>query len=483
MRLTIFWRSILAQSILITLILLISLYSHSRLNALTDLGEVIVSRDSEFIKESKHALKVFLSQVRVGEKYVLFADSALSESFSAASIQFRDTCYKMFALAQEEDEKRTIQVIAGLHRNYVQEVEGVTGEEGIEDQRGENRRELSDQILVMIRDLIQFREESVAVKMKEARDLAADAAQRMFWIALAGISGALFLAFFHARSVSSPLRRLSKEMRRVGEGEFSRKIDMRAPREVDELARTFNWMTLRLGELDRLKSDFTAHFSHELRTPLTAIKEGSAILLDEFPGKLNDSQREILSVINSHTEQLSQAISSILDLSKMEAKMMEYEFAPCDLRNIFEKSVRRVDLIARRKMVSIDVLSDDNLPLLNLDELRIQQVLDNLLGNALKYTPSGGRIVLEVSVFHGNSEPLKELHVRVSDSGEGIPSDQQEMIFERYYQGTNSRGASTQGTGLGLALARYIVEAHGGRIWTENMPGSGATFLFSLPME
>ncbi len=483
MRLTIFWRVILAQSILISLILLISLYSHSRLIALTDLGETIVSRDSRFIRESKQALQIFLSQIRVGEKYVLFADPALGESFESSSVQFKETCYNMLVLAEHQSERESIQAIAALHGDYVQEIEALTGGEQTGEFGEEKRREVTDVILLMIRDLIQLREESVGLKMEEARDLAGEAARRTFWMALVGISGAVLFAFFHARGVSSPLQRLSREMRRVGEGEFSRSIDIRTPKEVNELARTFNWMTLRLGELDRLKSDFTAHFSHELRTPLTAIKEGSAILLEEFPGKLNDSQREILAVINGHADQLSQTISSILDLSKMEANMMEYDFVPCDLRNIMEKSVRKVDLITRRKMLSVEIVTSDALPILQLDELRMQQVVDNLLGNALKYTPSGGRIVLEASVFDGDAEALKELRVRVSDSGEGIPLDQREMIFERYYQGSNSRRTSTHGTGLGLALARFIVEAHGGRIWTENVADSGATFVFSLPME
>lgn len=162
---------------------------------------------------------------------------------------------------------------------------------------------------------------------------------------------------------------------------------------------------------------------------------------------------------------------------------MEYDFVPCDLRNIMEKSVRKVDLIARRKMVSVEIVTSEALPILQLDELRMQQVVDNLLGNALKYTPSGGWIVLEASVFDDDSKALKELRVRVSDSGEGIPLDQMEMIFERYCQGSNSRKTSIHGTGLGLALARFIVEAHGGRIWTENVADCGATFVFSLPME
>lgn len=483
MRLTIFWRSMLAQSILIGLILLISLYSHVRLNGLTELGETLVTKDSEVVKEGKQLLKISLSQIRIGEKYVLFNDPGMKESFLSSSFQFRETLDQLAGHVDSLAEKETLRRIEQLHEDYVREVETVAGAQIEGDRDNGKRQEISDRILEKTREFIQVREEAIGVKMTEARDLAAEAAGRIAWIALLGVSGALLLAYFHARAVSDPLRRLARAMRRVGQGEFSRTLDIKAPREVHDLSVTFNWMTEKLEELDRLKSDFTAHFSHELRTPLTAIREGTSLLLEELPGRLNESQKEILGVIHSHTEQLFQTISSILDLSKMEAQLMEYEFVPCDFGEIIARSLQKVNLIAKRKRVSLEVHMEEDLPLLHLDEKRMQQVVDNLLSNALKFTPEGGTIVLNVELSQAVQGNSPELNVCVRDSGEGIPLEEQRMIFERYYQGGNGKLGSQQGTGLGLALARFIVEAHRGKIWVESELGRGAAFIFSLPLE
>ena len=129
-------------------------------------------------------------------------------------------------------------------------------------------------------------------------------------------------------------------MRRIGRGEFFRTAEVEGPIEVVELAESFNRMALELEHLDRLKADFTAHVSHELRTPLTAIREGTALLLEGISGPLTKNQREILEVVRNHSQRLFQSISSILDLSKMEAEMMDYEFTMCDLKTLIEKSVR-----------------------------------------------------------------------------------------------------------------------------------------------
>jgi len=231
------------------------------------------------------------------------------------------------------------------------------------------------------------------------------------------------------------------------------------------------------------KTEFLAAMSHELRTPLTAIQEGTALLLEEIPGPVTASQGEVLGVVRSHSERLFRSISSVLDLSKMEAGMMEYAPIPTDLASLIDRSIETVRLITQKKRVHLETAPASSLPLLSLDEGRIQQVLDNLLGNAVKFTPEGGTISVSATVADDGTGQGRWVEVRVSDSGIGIPAEEVERIFERFYQSPSHRGESVRGTGLGLAIARHVVEAHGGRIWAENREGKGSTFVFTLPVD
>jgi signal transduction histidine kinase len=176
---------------------------------------------------------------------------------------------------------------------------------------------------------------------------------------------------------------------------------------------------------------------------------------------------------------LARQVSSILDLSKMEAGMLEYVQVHSDLTVLLERGVEAVQLIAQQKRLHIEVLCTSPLPSLYLDEARIQEVFDNLLSNAVKFTPEGGIIRMIVGL---QSESQDWVEIRVCDSGRGIPAEDVMRIFDKFYQSASQRQEKQQGTGLGLTIARHIVEAHGGKIWAESQVGEGATFVVTLPV-
>lgn len=478
MRLTIFWRVLLAQISLITLILAVSLYALSQLNQLTNLNTNILSTDTACLEEEKRLLKIFLVQMRNAEKYAALRDKAFHESFSQGARDFNDTLEKVAWLVDTQEEKDLVQQIRDFHTRYTTSLP--TGSSR-KSQWNKEKTAMGEGITSGINDLIHLREEGIATKTAFARDQAASAAGVVAWLTLGGISVAVLLAYFQARGVSRPLKELALELRYVGEGEFRRSVEVRSPREVGELAHAFNWMAERLAELDEMKADFIAHVSHDLRTPLTAIQEGTALVLEEIPGPLTASQREVLEVVRGHSERLFQTISSVLDLSKMEAGMMEYSQEPTDLGFLIERSVETVRLIAQKKRIQLESFHAEDLPLMYVDEQRIRQVLDALLSNAIKFTPDLGCVRISATLAgHGNGQG-RWVEVRVSDSGGGVPGEEKERIFERFYQSSHHRAEGQRGTGLGLAIARHIVEAHGGRIWVEEQEGSGAVFVFTLP--
>jgi two-component system sensor histidine kinase GlrK len=188
-------------------------------------------------------------------------------------------------------------------------------------------------------------------------------------------------------------------------------------------------------------------------------------------------------VVRSHSDRLYRFLSSALDLSKMEAGMMEYARVPSDLSAILDRSVQTIQLTARRKGIRLELLCPTAFPLLLLDEGRIQQVLDNLLNNAMKFTPEGGIVRLAASLQENMGERRGDqwVEVRVSDTGAGIPAEEIERIFNKFYQSSHHQNQPERGTGLGLAIARHIVAAHGGRLWVESQLGKGSTFILLLP--
>jgi two-component system sensor histidine kinase GlrK len=479
MRLTIFSRVMIAHSTLILLILVISLFAVGKLRLVSQLNTEALTVDAACIKEEKRLLQSFLAEMRNVEKYLLMRDLSFRDECENNKADFNDAISKISNIVDSEGEKKLVSGIEFLHDIYEQET-GLTnlGAKGSETARAS----LSEGIIQRVNDLIRLRDQAASHRTALARDHASSAAEVMFWLTVFGIAGAFVMAYMHARAISRPLRGLAREMRRIGRGEFLCTAQVVGPTEVVELAKSFNLMAEELEHLDRLKADFTAHVSHELRTPLTAIREGTALLLEEISGPLTKSQREILEVVRNHSKRLFQSISSILDLSKMEAEMMDYEFTMCDLRALIEKSVEAVDLIARKGDIKLRSKIVESIPVFLADERRIQQVLNNLLSNALRFSPTGGEVRVEAFPVGGDHRYAASVEIRVSDDGPGIPSGEIHNIFKHFYQSRNQNAKGHQGTGLGLAIARHIVEAHKGSIWAESEIGCGSTFHVVLPV-
>ena len=479
MKLTIFSRVMIAHSTLILLILAVSLFAVSKLRLVSQLNTEALTVDAACINEEKRLLKSFLAEMRNAEKYLVIRDSSFLDEYKSNKKDFYDAISKIDYTIDTRREKELVSEIKSLHESYEHETDPDDfGKMGTE----EARTSLSEGIIQRANELIRLRDEAASQKTAMARDQAASAAEVMFWLTLFGIAGGFVMAYMHARAISRPLGKLAREMRRIGQGEFSRTAHVKGPTEVVDLAKSFNLMTIELEHLDRLKADFTAHVSHELRTPLTAIREGTALLLEGVSGPLTNSQREILEVVRNHSQRLFQSISSILDLSKMEAEMMDYEFTMCDLRALIEKSVEAVDLIARKGDIRLQVNVAGLIPMFLADERRIAQVLDNLLSNALRFSPPGGEVRVEAFPVGGDYRNATEVEIRISDEGPGIPAGEVLNIFKHFYQSRNQKAKGQQGTGLGLAIARHIVEAHEGRIWAESELGYGSTFHVVLPV-
>lgn len=293
---------------------------------------------------------------------------------------------------------------------------------------------------------------------------------------LAIIAGVL-VSFLTTRSITRPLLRLQEQVRTIAGGRFEIIPETAGPPEIKALADNFNVMCRRLMELDSLKADFINQVSHDLRTPLTAIREASSMLLEGVYAHRPTRQQELLNIVREECERLTLSVSRILDLSCMEANMLGYNFQPADLGGVVRDTVRKLAPIAQRKGIGIAVAPSENLPPVRMDAERIGQVLENLIGNALKYTDSGG---VSISVSRDGSDQ-DELEVAIRDTGCGIAAADLNSVFNKFKR-IEGRGTASRGSGLGLSIAKHIVVAHGGRIWAESEIGTGSTFYFTLPV-
>ncbi len=246
-----------------------------------------------------------------------------------------------------------------------------------------------------------------------------------------------------------------------------------------ELRRRNEEITRKNAELEaanRHKSEFLANMSHELRTPLNSIIGFSEVLKDKMFGDLNPKQAEYVQDIHTAGRHLHSLIDDILDLSKIEAGRMELQLSQFDLHSLISDAVTVVHERAKSKDIVLDVAVPESLGEIKADERKLKQILLNLLSNALKFTPKGGKITI-TAVAHN-----PRVEISVADTGIGIAPADQEIIFEEFRQAPHGDSREREGTGLGLALARKFVEMHGGRIWVESEVGKGSTFTFNLPV-
>jgi signal transduction histidine kinase len=232
-----------------------------------------------------------------------------------------------------------------------------------------------------------------------------------------------------------------------------------------------------LQELDRLKSAFVTIVSHELRTPLTSIKGFVENMLQGLTGPLNEKQQYYLTRIHLNAERLTRMLNELLDLSRIEAGKMQLLATPLSLQELFSDLIEGFQPLARQKSIEMEVTLADIIPPVQADRDKLYEVVANLLDNAIKFTPPGGRVQISAEV-----QDVRFVKIRVSDTGCGIPEEHRAKIFQKFYR-VGSVAGSSNGAGLGLSIAKGLIELHGGTLDVESEPGKGSHFYFTLPYQ
>jgi signal transduction histidine kinase len=283
----------------------------------------------------------------------------------------------------------------------------------------------------------------------------------------AGVVVALACVQLLARGTTKPLREMASVAAAMARGEHGRQVAVTSNDEVGELALAFNRMTAELAETDRLRRDLVANVSHELRTPIGALQ---AVLENVVDG-VSEPDPETLRTMLAQTRRLGRLVTQLLDLSRLEAGEQPFDMRPFALRELLESAAREARLHAPEDVVfSIDAPAELQV---DGDPERVYQVVMNLVENAVRYSPRPGHVALRAAAGADHT-----IVVEVDDDGPGIPPDELERVFERFYRGNGRRGGG--GAGLGLAIARWIVDLHGGTIRAERREPHGSHMVFTL---
>jgi signal transduction histidine kinase len=347
------------------------------------------------------------------------------------------------------------------------------------------RRHTVEELSVELKQLATELANATNAKTEDliAQNAKSYASQRNLFVGVAAgaIVLALSLGFVLSWSLIGPIQRIDSRLAAIQSGDFSGHVNVPNRDELGALAANVNRMNDELNRLyreleaaSRHKSEFLANMSHELRTPLNAIIGFSQVLRERMFGDLNAKQEEYLDDIISSGNHLLSLINDVLDLSKVEAGQVELDSAPFSLRDVLERGVVMVRERATREGVRVALAADPDIDVVEGDERRIRQVIFNLLSNAVNFTPAGGAVDVSAAQDDG------EVRISVADTGPGIASSDHERIFEEFQQ-AEAGLEQREGTGLGLALSKRLVELHGGRIWVDSELGKGSTFVFTLP--
>jgi two-component system sensor histidine kinase GlrK len=479
MRLSLFSRLTLGYLTIFVLVTAVSAYAIYQLRHFGALTKSIMSVDKGVLDLQKVLADKLDTQSRFEQNFVIAKKEADFEQFLRLKEDFDGQLSRALALADAAVQD----LLSQIQRDYqsyqdlvAEEVQLIRAKKVYSQAEYKQAKDkFIDTIQASLARIRSDQEEATSAQLKQLAQTVDQALQVSIMITSACLIAIVLLSLLITRSITRPVALLKSKTRDIAEGRFDAGLRISSPPELAELSAAFNRMCDRLKEIDRMKEDFFSSMSHELRTPLTSIKEGTRLLLGGVGGETTDKQRKLLTILAEESNRLIGVVNSLLDLSKMEAGMLNYAFETVNLDPLIRRAVTEIAPLVEAKQIILETAIDTPLPPARLDPERMLQVLRNLLGNAVKFTPKGGHVTVTASPVDG------KLQVSVQDSGPGIPAESLTAIFEKFHQG-NHKGVHTRpGTGLGLAIAKNIITSHGGEIWAESQLGQGSKFFFALP--
>jgi len=483
MKITIFKRLAFGYAAIMLMIVFMGVYLPFKLKQINDLTRSVAVIDGTSIRIVKHLQETIYAQVGFGNKFLISKDKDFFNEFKKIQNYTKEDMIKLESLIDNSKKEGAFEEAKKLYLNYLFKFEGdiktlekdsgYPGKKYIE----ENNR-LGDKINRKLEHLIKIARFDGEKKIELSNRISSHVFKVASFIAVLSVIMGVLISFFNTKSITRPILLLQKKTEEIAKGKFQKIININSPPEIEDLSDHFNSMCERLKELDNMKTDFISYVSHELRTPLTAIKTAASMLRDGSYAGRKDKQDELLAIVNEECARLIKSVNRILDLSRMEADMMEYRFSKCSIIPVIQKSILKVAPIAEQNGINLELKPSPDLPLVIIDEEMIAQVMDNLIGNALKFTSEQDFVIVNLNI---SQTEKRFVEVSVFDTGIGIDKKHLDLIFDKFKR-VDEKIETARGSGLGLSITKYIIAAHGGKIWVQSEPGIGSTFIFTLPV-
>jgi len=461
------------------LVLVSSFYAIGQLQRFNTITRSVLETDNRILDYEQKLADTLLEEIRYERKFIITQDNTFYDQF----LLFKGDFERYLEEANVVADRRVGPLLAKI-REYHQRYQELFNEEVqylktrqkyAEDQYGQEKTEAQDGITAELEKVRGYGQKSTYDKIIKLDEIGAKARQVTMIVTAASLIFILAVSFLMTRSITRPISLLKTKTREIAKGNFDGDLKLSSPPEMAELASAFNFMSHKLRDLDKMKSDFFSSMSHELRTPLTSIKEGTSLLLEGVGGQVSEKQKKLLTILAEESTRLIDLVNSLLDLSKMEAGMMTFSFEPGNLAPLIQRATVEMGPLVEAKRIRLETNVSRELPIIKFDGERMLQALRNLIGNAVKFTPDGGEVRI-------SAQPIdRKVEVSVMDTGPGIAEENLATIFDKYRQAAPSLSDRIQGSGLGLAIVKHIVTSHGGEIWVESEPGKGSTFTFLLP--
>ncbi|MFO7305223.1 MAG: ATP-binding protein [Gammaproteobacteria bacterium] len=316
--------------------------------------------------------------------------------------------------------------------------------------------------------------EQVESGLSSLQSATAETQQYLFWQSAAVILLTALLVALFTSVLLRPIRQIDAAISQLGKGTFSKPISVKGPTDLENLGRQLEWLRVRLLELAQERNRFLRHMSHELKTPLASIREGTELLMDGAVGELDSAQREVTMILRDNGIKLQQLIENLLSFSAWQARHSTLEISEFRLRPLIKSALETHQLTLLAQRVRLDLKVED--VQLKADRAKLKLILDNLLSNALKYSPRGGTIYIHA---HTDKDVLV---LDVADTGPGISKEERGAIFEAFYSGRAPIAGHLKGTGIGLSVVSEFVQAHGGTVEIVDGIFPGAHFRVRLPL-
>jgi len=424
---------------------------------------------SQAARASRSLVDRIAATERVAQQMVLLDDPGLAVDYARIHRSFRQIADEIAQLPIDDAQA------SALSSTVTQEQELYDLLTGQPRPRLDSKAvsERVDRLIESARDVLSINNRIVDREVERLRFKAEQVQRGLFLLVLFSTAVALGIALFLARYIARPISEIDAAIRQLGGADFAQPIAVRGPEDLRYLGRRLDWLRRRLDEFETQKNRFLRHVSHELKTPLTALREGAELLHDEVAGPLAPTQRQVVSIMRDNSVKLQRLIEELLDYQRALHAAASLELKTVVLDVLVAEAAHAHALAAQAKGLRLTL--DAQSAVLEADPEKLRSIVDNLISNAVKFSPAGGTITVRARAQAG------EAVIEVIDAGPGVAPEERESIFNLFFRGrTKAESGSIKSSGLGLAIARELVEAHGGRIAVVT-EGRGGHFRVTLP--